>query len=139
MIFFLIQANIKLEWQKVAKILVIDDDKSIRELLRTFLESRGHEVLEADDGSLGIEMVRSDSYDLVVIDMVMPKRGGMETIMELCQATPELPVIAMSGKIPTAVRPINSLVRQFGVRDILQKPFTRNSFFEAIDSALTAS
>lgn len=84
-------------------------------------------------------MVRSDSYDLVVIDMVMPKRGGMETIMELYQATPELPVIAMSGKIPTAVRSINSLVRQFGVRDILQKPFTRNSFFEAIDSALTAS
>lgn len=121
----------------MAKILLIDDDDSIRKPLRILLESRGHEVFEAKDGSLGVEMVQKDSYDLVVTDMIMPNRGGMETIMELYRTMPDLPVIAMSGKIPTGARPIKDLVKQFGVNEILQKPFTKRVFLDAVNAALS--
>lgn len=123
----------------MAKILVIDDDDSIRELLRVILESRGHQVVEAKDGSLGITMVQNDGFDLVVTDMVMPKFGGMDTIMELYRIMPALPVIAISGRIPPDVRPITDLIHQFGVRDILQKPFSNQIFVEAVDAALAVN
>lgn len=121
----------------MAKILLIDDDDSIRKPLRILLESRGHEVFEARDGTLGVEMVQKDSYDLVVTDMIMPNRGGMETIMELYRTVPGLPVVAMSGKIPTEARPIKDLVRKFGVKEILQKPFTKRVFLDAVNVALS--
>jgi DNA-binding NtrC family response regulator len=123
----------------VARIVLIDDDSSIRKPLRILLESRGHEVFEAIDGALGVEMIKNDSFDLVVTDMIMPNRGGMETIMELFRLVPTLPVIAMSGKIPTEARPIRNLVNQFGVSEILQKPFTKSAFLEAINRALPGS
>jgi DNA-binding NtrC family response regulator len=123
----------------VARIVLIDDDSSIRKPLRILLESRGHEVFEAIDGALGVEMIKNDSFDLVVTDMIMPNRGGMETIMELFRLVPKLPVIAMSGKIPTEARPIRNLVNQFGVSEILQKPFTKRAFLEAVNRALPGS
>lgn len=117
--------------------MIIDDDDSIRKPLRILLESRGHKVFEAKDGAMGVKMIEKDSYDLVVTDIIMPNRGGMETIMELYRIAPDLPVVAMSGKIPTEARPIKDLVRKFGVKEILQKPFTKRVFLEAVDEALS--
>lgn len=121
----------------MARILLVDDEVSIRKPLRILLESRGHEVSEAKDGTIAMDMVRENTYDLLVTDVMMPNKGGMESIVEIYQSNKTLPIIVMSGKIPTSAPPIQNLAQQFGVREILQKPFKKSTFLVAVDKALT--
>src|ERR1041385_1718826 len=81
----------------MARILVIDDDEDVRETVRRTLESRGHTVKLAGDGSLGLAALAEDAPDLVITDVFMPRQDGIETLRELRKAFPKLKVIAMSG------------------------------------------
>lgn len=120
----------------MARILIIDDDETIQKPLKILLEHRGHEVRLASDGKIGLQMVEESKYDLLITDVVMPNKGGLEAIVDLSRTHPDLPVIAMSGKIPTDSYPIQSLAREFGVSKVLQKPFTKDQFLTAVDKAL---
>jgi DNA-binding NtrC family response regulator len=120
----------------LARILIIDDDETIKKPLKILLEYRGHEVQLAPDGKVGLKMVEESKYDLLITDVVMPNKGGLEAIVDLSRSHPDLPVIAMSGKIPTDSYPIQSLAREFGVSKVLQKPFTKDQFLSAVDNAL---
>ena len=66
----------------MAKILVIDDEKTIRDALRDILEYEGYEVDEAKDGQQGLEMVNSNNYDLALCDIKMPKMDGLEVLLK---------------------------------------------------------
>ena len=81
----------------MARILVIDDDETILFTLRKMLEKAGHQVQEAKDGKQGIQLFRKAPADVVVTDIVMPEKEGMETIWELRQGFPEAKIIAISG------------------------------------------
>jgi DNA-binding NtrC family response regulator len=81
----------------MATILVIDDQEPIRSLLRAALEGDGHEVLEASNGRLGLELYRERSADLIITDIVMPEMDGLEMILELTSNFLNVKVIAMSG------------------------------------------
>lgn len=79
------------------RILVIDDEPTALDLLRRILEMEGYEVLVAANGQDGLELFRKQPCDLVITDMVMPIKDGLQTILDLRAEAPELPVVAISG------------------------------------------
>jgi DNA-binding response OmpR family regulator len=81
----------------MARILVIDDNPAVRSILLGALESAGHEVLLASNGAEGLELQRGHSSDIVITDIIMPEKEGLETIRDLRQLYPNLGIIAMSG------------------------------------------
>ena len=81
----------------MARILIIDDEPNMRSMLRRMLHKAGHQVSEAGDGAEGIDSYERDPPDLVITDILMPKKEGIETIIALHRADPDLPVIAISG------------------------------------------
>jgi CheY-like chemotaxis protein len=80
-----------------AKILVIDDEEPVRAYLRMILEREGYTVLDAEDGDAGLERCRAETPRLVITDLVMPRKGGLQTIKELRRDFPEVRIIAISG------------------------------------------
>ena len=81
----------------MARILVIDDDDQILRTLHQVLEMEGHEVVDASNGKEGIKLFRENGADLIITDIVMPEKEGLETIMELRRDFPDIKVIAISG------------------------------------------
>src|SRR2546422_179515 len=81
----------------VARILVMDDDELLRGALRVVLEAAGYEVIEAADGNAGLRLEREQSADLVLVDIFMPERDGLEVIRALRTEIPQPKIIAMSG------------------------------------------
>lgn len=81
----------------MARILVVEDDPLLREIVSSMLRLEGHVVETASDGEAGLETARGGGFDLVLMDLVLPKMGGVEVIGILKQESPDLPVIAMSG------------------------------------------
>jgi DNA-binding NtrC family response regulator len=81
----------------VKRILIIDDEQIVLEVLRKILELEGYEVVTAFNGAEGIELFRQKPCDLVITDMVMPEKDGLQTILDLRKETPDLAIIAMSG------------------------------------------
>ncbi len=81
----------------MARILVVDDDESIRFLLRTVLEFQGYDVIEAENGYEGLLRYQVEPADLVITDMQMPVMDGLELLMELQRTFPRVKVIAISG------------------------------------------
>ena len=102
-----------------ARILVVDDEEGVRSLLRILLTDAGHEVLEAGNGREATEKLRSEAIDLMITDLVMPEREGIETILELHRTRPELGIIAMSGAFGGQFL---RAARLFGARATLSKP-----------------
>lgn len=79
------------------RILVIDDEPTALDVIRKILVHAGYEVLVAENGQEGVELFRQDPCDLVVTDMVMPIKDGLQTILDLRVDSPELPIVAISG------------------------------------------
>ncbi|MEP7324754.1 MAG: response regulator [Gemmatimonadota bacterium] len=81
----------------MSRILVIDDDSSVRQIVKTALELDKHEVVEAENGNEGLRRWREDRPDLVITDIMMPEKDGYETLFELLTMEPNVKVIAMTG------------------------------------------
>lgn len=79
------------------KVLVIDDDQDMRAILRELLENFGYEVVEAENGEIGLRVFDQKQPDVVITDIVMPDREGLSTIMELRKKKTAAKIIAMSG------------------------------------------
>lgn len=116
------------------RILVIDDDEDLRTLLGQVLESAGYEVLLASNGAEGIKLFRQVPADLVLTDLFMPEREGLETIMELRRKEPGVAVIAMSGK--TLASSMLAVARQLGAVETLEKSFSAEQLLRAVENAL---
>jgi serine phosphatase RsbU (regulator of sigma subunit) len=101
------------------KILIIDDDKGIRDLLTTYLRSRGYDTRAASDGALGVDLARNEKPDAVLCDLRMPRMGGLEVLPTLVAEFPRLPVLIVSGTADLADA-IQSL--KFGAWDYVTKP-----------------
>jgi len=81
----------------MAKILLIDDMKGVRRAVSAVLKRAGHTVTEADDGGVGLELLRSQRFDLVITDMLMPEHDGIEVLLFLEQLPDRPKVLAISG------------------------------------------
>lgn len=106
----------------MARILVIDDESVVRDMLHELLTQEGHEVLEAPDGKVGIELYRRAPTDLVITDIFMPEKDGLETIAELITEWPDVKIIATSGKLLGEFDPL-ALASKFGAVRTIAKPF----------------
>ena len=120
----------------MARILVMDDDAGIRELIRDVLEESGHEVTEAEDGNKGMELLQNVQFDLVITDIVMPEKEGLETIIELRTCRPDLKIIAISGGGSMDGRSYLELAERFGANRIFPKPIKVSELLVAVDEVL---
>lgn len=122
----------------MANILLIEDDLQIRELLTIMLTHDGHSVVVAEDGVKALEIFKSRKPDLVITDILMPKKDGIETILELLELDGNIPIVAMSaGKGPMLSIDFNlDSAKMVGASTILQKPFNHAQLQKAIKEAL---
>lgn len=120
----------------MSKILVIDDERAIRNTLKEVLEYEKHEVDLAEDGTKGLEMFSSNSYDVVLCDIKMAKMDGIEVLAKIEEITSDIPVIMISGhgNIDTAVEAIKK-----GAYDFLEKPLDLNRLLITIRNAMDKS
>jgi two-component system, NtrC family, nitrogen regulation response regulator NtrX len=120
----------------MSKILVIDDERAIRNTLKEVLEYEKHEVDLAEDGPSGLEMFNANSYDIVLCDIKMAKMDGIEVLQKICEASSDVPVIMISGhgNIDTAVEAIKK-----GAYDFLEKPLDLNRLLITIRNATDKS
>lgn len=117
-------------------ILVIDDDETIRSILRLYLEGAGYTVLSATDGKAGMRLFHGHSVDLVILDIFMPEKDGIETIQEIREAG-NCKVLAISGGSPTMGMDFLHHAKAFGANDILVKPFSEGELLDVV-ARLTA-
>ncbi len=120
----------------MATILIMDDDPGTRRMLRIAMEIVGHEVLEAGDGDEGLAELRKREVDVVVSDLVMPGKGGLEALMELRRSEKSLRIILMSGRIDMDTHAFRAMADQFGVDALLTKPFGVTQVLGAVEHAL---
>jgi YesN/AraC family two-component response regulator len=118
----------------MASILVVDDEDLVRFSVRQMLEDAGHTVKEAADGVEGIAQLQSCAFDLMITDIVMPRKEGMETIAEAKQMQPDLRVIAISGGGPVGQFHYLELAKQFGADAVLAKPFKKQELIALVDT-----
>ncbi len=120
----------------MAKILVIDDERSIRNSMKDILSFEGHEVILAENGMEGLVAVKSDKPEVVFCDIKMPKIEGIEVLQRIKEFTPETPVIMISGHgtIETAIEAIKK-----GAYDFIEKPLDLNRILITIKNATDKS
>jgi DNA-binding response OmpR family regulator len=117
----------------MARILVIDDEQYIREMLQRHLERRGHEVATAPDGVSGMEAFRSHPADVVIVDILMPGELGTTTMLHLSSEFPETQIIAISGGGELPTEHGLEIARQVGARRAFPKPLNMKEFLQAVD------
>ena len=121
----------------MAVILIIDDDDQFRQMLRQMLERAGYEVVEASDGKEGLKLFRENQVDLVITDIFMPEKEGLEVIMEFRRNFPDKKIIAISGGY-RKISPEETLQMSeaFGAKYSFKKPVEREKLLEAIKELL---
>lgn len=120
----------------MARILIVDDDPSILDFLRTILLREGHIVDEAADGKIAKEMYSKGKYDLLVTDVVLPGKEGLDLILELERENPGLKVIAVSGGDRIEPGYYLELASILGAQQTLAKPFTPQEFLQRVRAML---
>ena len=119
--------------EKKPRVLVVDDDRAHRTMLRAVLAGAGYAALEADDGDVALDVVRSEPVDVVLLDLRMPRVGGIEALEAIHSARPDLPVVLMTAyaSVDTAVAAMKK--RAF---DYLTKPVDVEDLRRTLDKAL---
>jgi len=117
----------------MATILVIDDEPGIRSTVRDILEDEGHEVIVAEDAVVGLEAMDADRPSLAVLDVWLPRMGGLDALVEMKKRRPEMEVIVVSGHgtIDMAVRAL-----KLGAFDFIEKPLSMDRLLTAVRHAL---
>ncbi len=110
-------------------ILIVDDEKSIRDVLITFFVEQGYDVLTANDGREGIALFQSNPTDLVITDIVMPRVEGIETIRKIRKQSKTVKIIAMTGYVDSYLKEAMIL----GADDSINKPFNTEDLMAVVD------
>jgi DNA-binding NtrC family response regulator len=118
------------------QILVIEDDFAVRELILQTLSKAGYQVIAAGDGVEGLNLFREKNPALVITDIVMPQKEGLQTIIELKQEAPGVKVIAMSGGGRYCNADYLKLAKKFGARRTVSKPFMRDELLASVKEVL---
>jgi DNA-binding response OmpR family regulator len=120
----------------MAKILVLDDEPAILLMIKKMLEKEGHEVDLALNGREGMELFEKNKPDLVITDIIMPEKEGLETILELRKKHPELKIIAISGGGRIGPQGYLPSAKYLGADLVFQKPLIQKEFVEAVSALL---
>lgn len=117
----------------MARILIVDDDEQLREMLKQILERENYEVVESDDGEDASRLLKQSAFDLIITDIIMPQKDGTGLIMQIRKDFPDLQIIAISGGA-RHIDPQNPLhiARLLGANQTFSKPFRLKEFLEAV-------
>jgi CheY-like chemotaxis protein len=121
------------------RILVVDDNDQMREMLRLLLESDGHEVSEAENGRRAVNQLKLEPVDLVITDIIMPEMEGIDLIMTIRTIYPDVKIIAISGGGRIAPHLCLKMADKLGADRILQKPFSKAAILSMIGELLDAA
>lgn len=123
----------------MATILIIDDDPQMRRVVLRILATAGHEVIEAKDGKEGLALFQARHPSLVVTDLLMPEKEGIETIRELRNASATLPILAISGGGQLSrMNMFLEAATKLGATARLAKPFRSSDLIETVSRLLAA-
>jgi DNA-binding response OmpR family regulator len=120
----------------LARILIIDDEELLRETIAQVLDDAGFDTREASDGEKGIAEFRKSRPDLVITDILMPTKEGIETIRELRRLSSGVKIIAMSGGGNVLKTSYLDVARQLGANVVLKKPFEMRALLDAVNTCL---
>jgi DNA-binding response OmpR family regulator len=120
----------------MTRILVVDDDTKIREMLKQCLERAEYEVLVAPDGKAALELHSVNPVDLIITDIVMPEENGLAVIMQLRRRYPEVKVIAISGGGKMRADEYLDVAKAMGVTRRFSKPFELKELLVAVRELL---
>ena len=120
----------------IQRILVVEDDEPIQDILHAFLSGKGFEVTLAQNGEAALDLLGAEHFDLVLTDLVMPGKGGMDVLKGATASQPDIPIIVMTGfgTVQTAVEAM-----KIGAFDYLTKPFNLDELMIVLDKALSVS
>jgi DNA-binding response OmpR family regulator len=118
------------------RILLIDDEEGLRAMLRLSLEKMGYAVMEARDGAEAVALFKAGPFDLVLTDLMMPEKEGLETIRELRKGHPDLKIIAMSGGGRVGASDNLKMAKIFGATTVFSKPFSFQDLQKAVSALL---
>lgn len=121
----------------MAGILIVEDDKELREMLKISLTRRKHTVIEAGNGREAITHFRAGVTDLVVTDLIMPEEDGLKVIIKLRELKPSIKIIAISGGGKAGPASYLNLARALGADAIFSKPFSTNDLIAKIEELLS--
>ena len=121
------------------RILVIDDQEPIRRIIRRALENEGHDVLDANDGEVGMALLdRAQApVDVVITDIFMPGMDGIQTLREIRRRFPSIKVIAISGGDSSGLLDLRQDAELLGAVKSVHKPFTAREIVDAVRNALS--
>lgn len=117
-------------------ILLVDDDDQLRAMLCEALTGEGYQVQEASDGCQGIKLYENHPTDIVITDLVMPGKEGLEMILEIKQLDSKVKIIAISGGGRGGSQDYLKMAKAFGAQRVLAKPFSHAEMLEAISQVL---
>ena len=120
------------------RILIIDDDDAVRLTIRLLLHKHGYEVGCATNGKEGLEMIGVFKPDLVISDIIMPEKEGIETIRDIRGEVPDAKIIAISGGGRIGNTDFLKIARQLGASDIVAKPLDPDHFLDVVKNCLAA-
>ena len=117
----------------MAKILVIDDEQGIRDLLDTLLRRKGYDVVLAESGQKGLDLFRRERPDVVVLDLKMPGMDGLAVLQQVRSLNPKQPVIVLTG---AGTPEIEQQVRALGVTEYVEKEFSLHLLGDSLNRLL---
>lgn len=120
-------------------ILIIDDEWSIREVTTLMLEKAGYKAVSAASAAEGLAALDANDVQLVIVDVVLPGKNGLELALEVNQHKPGVPIILMSGRISTDADSIQNFTGHFGIVCSLAKPFSPDQLILAVKKALASA
>jgi len=122
--------------KQTKRILLIEDERPIRDILEQVLVMEGFLVETAENGIEAMKILRESHFHLVITDLIMPGKDGIELILELRGFAPNIKIIAMSGGIPGSSRDCLPLARTLGATAVIKKPFHRESLLDTVSAVL---
>jgi YesN/AraC family two-component response regulator len=123
----------------MVKILLVDDEDTVRNVLSLLLETAGYDVQQACDGNHALESFRNRPVDLIITDIVMPGKEGLELIRSFLQIDPGAKIIAISGGGRGSSHEYLELARRFGAQYALAKPFSRDEVLAAVNMVMMST
>jgi len=120
----------------MSRILLVDDDDMSRSAIHKMLERAGYTVESTQDGNEVIRLYSQHGADLVVTDLIMPDKDGLEIIQDLRRIDPKVRILAISGGGRVDANEYLAVARKFGAVEVLSKPFTKNDLRLAVEAAL---
>jgi DNA-binding response OmpR family regulator len=120
----------------MAKVLIIDDEASVRRMIARILNDAGHQTVDAADGLGGVRRYHAETPDLVITDLIMPEQEGIQTITDIRASGSQVPIIAISGGGAGSADLYLSMAEELGADAVLAKPFRPSDLLSLVEELL---